>query len=144
VVAAYAVREHISSHLWPTQLCCQNRMELAFIGEANQERRQQPSAKSARDAEPLPDRDGIVDSPCPPSKVLPLFWRSVARTSRPLDCLGISSRDPKGCSHRTSAPWLVQFVSLTQCFPQRENHNECSKCTEWEWAAILILRLRQD
>lgn len=31
VVAAYAVREHISSHLWPTQLCCQNRMELAFV-----------------------------------------------------------------------------------------------------------------
>lgn len=111
VVAAYAVREHISSHLWPTQLCCQNGMELVFVGEVNEKRRQQPLANRARNAELLPDHDRTIDNSCSPSEVLPLFWRSMTRTSCHLDCLGISSDDPKECSHQMCAPSLVQFVS---------------------------------
>lgn len=113
-------RTHLIAPLTNTAVLSEQDGVGLHKGKQMKKRRQQPLANGARNAELLPDCNCGVDNPCPPCKVVPLFWRSVARTSPLLDCLGVSNCDPKECSHQMCVPWLVQFVSLVQSFLQRK------------------------
>lgn len=123
VVAAYAVREHISSHLWPTQLCCQNRMELAFVWRWM--KKEVATVGKHRQQCWVPAWSRLWH------RQLMSHWQSSAPVTRAfhlLSYLGISDCSPTECLYHLCAPSLAQFSSLVQCFPQKEDNNVLVLC----------------
>lgn len=114
VVAALAVRVHISSHLWPTQLCCQNTIEFAFIGK----KMKIEGSNHWTWRKLLSNCSSRADNPCLPTQVFSLFWKVCYNR--------LSSSGLLGHFQPRSQWVLQQFVSFIQSFLKRENHNECS------------------
>lgn len=138
VVAAYAVREHISSHLWPTQLCCQNRMQLAFVWRWM--KKEVATVGKHRQQCWVPAWSRLWH------RQLMSHWQSSAPVMRAfhlLSYLGISD-----C--RVLVPPVCSFacadLSLVQYFPLKEDKQlarSVLSCTEGEWTTTLIFRLQQ-